>query len=76
MGAVKNFVFCSNGSKLKLTPPNQALPAKKKRGFANNAQQADGCQLGALNMACIGFVKLESKLHGIIEVTHCRVLHY
>ena len=29
---------------------NQALPSRKQRG-----RQADGCQLGAINMASIGF---------------------
>ena len=31
-------------------PPNQALPPSKTAG-----KQADGCQLGTLNMASIGF---------------------
>jgi hypothetical protein len=35
--------------------PNQALPAKIQRDFAESAQQADGCQLGTLSMARIGF---------------------
>ena len=36
--------------------PNQALPARKQRDFADNAQQADGMSVGTLRMANVGVV--------------------